>query len=67
MKPSITHEERMELMARTKRVAKLIEEFKLFCMDSMMDGHADLFEEDVEFLKVSLAIFEGLEDESEEK
>lgn len=44
----------LERFERGKHLAKLVEEFKLFVMDSTIEGHADNFQDQLEYLESAL-------------
>lgn len=46
-----------ERFERAKFIAKLVDEFKLFCMDSIMDGMGDDLEDHFDFLDSALETF----------
>lgn len=57
-----------ERFERAKHVARLVEEFKIFCMDSVMDGMSDGIEDHFNFLECALETFREIkEDEAEDE
>ncbi len=55
-----------ERFERAKYVAKLVEEFKVFCMDSVMEGMADDHEDHFNFIEVALEVFRDIKEEQSE-